>query len=186
MDTELLQTLSSIGTAGATIALVFMLYKAIKQMESTVKLTQIQTEYQLRPWIGPSTRFQRIEPSINDKIQFEVILKNFGEIPASAVNAKFISANTPIDRQTLNSESGISFSLGPMLPNMEKRYWFFIENEKWQTILANQETLFTGIYFEYQANSKINGYGIISEYVTSSQNFIHKDMWIDNPDSIVQ
>lgn len=184
MDSELIQTLSSIGTAGATIALVFMLYKAIKQMESTVKLTQIQTEYQLRPWIGPSTRFQKIDPSINDQIQFEVHLKNFGELPASAVNAKFFSSDKIIERDDLISKSETQFDLGPMLPNMEKRYWFFIDKERWEKILNGDESLFTGVYFEYQANSHPNGYGIISEYVPSSKNFVHKDMWIDNPESM--
>lgn len=184
MDSELLQTLGSIGTAAATIALVFMLYKAIKQMESTVKMTQIQTEYQLRPWIGPSARFQKIEPSINDMVQFEVVVKNFGELPASGVTAKFFSSPSMIERSSVVSSPESEFSLGPMLPNMEKRYWFFIPKEKWEQVLSEKEELFTAVYFEYPANSKQNGYGIISQYVVSSQNFIHKDMWIDNPSSM--
>lgn len=183
MDFELLQVIGSLGTAGATVALVCILYKAIKQMESTVKLTQIQTQYQLRPWIGPTSKFQRIEPSINDQVQFEVTVKNFGELPASAVVAKFVSGSTMIDRKSLISESKSSFALGPMLPTMEKRYWFFIDQDRWKKILAGEESLFTGVYFEYHANSVINGYGIISEYVKSSENFVHKEMWIDNPES---
>ena len=134
MDSELLQTIGSLGTAAATVALVFVLYKAIKQMESTVKLTQIQTEYQLRPWIGPSARFQRIEPSINDMVQFEVIVKNFGELPASGVDAKFVSSDKLIERGTIISAPETVFALGPMLPNMEKRYWFFIEKQRWENV----------------------------------------------------
>lgn len=68
MELELLQILGSLGTTGATIALLIMLYKAFKQMRSSVKLAQIQIEYQFRPWIGTSQRFERIEPSINDQI----------------------------------------------------------------------------------------------------------------------
>ena len=183
MEFEFLQILGSLGTTGATIALVVMLYKAFKQMKSSVTLAQIQTEYQFRPWIGTSQRFQRIEPSINDQIQFEVIVKNFGELPASAVTAKFVSDNKMINRQTVKSESASKFVLGPMLPNMEKKYWFFIDQEKWKKILDGQESLFTGVYFEYQANSQPNGYGIISEYIPASKNFVHSDMWIDNPES---
>jgi len=183
VELELLQILGSLGTTGATIALVFMLYKAFKQMKSSVKLAQIQTEYQFRPWIGTSERFERIEPSINDQIQFEVIIKNYGELPASAVNVKFVSDNKIINRQTVTSESASKFVLGPMLPNMEKRYWFFIDQDRWKKILDGKESLFTGIYFEYQANSQSNGYGIISEYVPASKNFVHNDMWIDNPES---
>jgi hypothetical protein len=181
VDLEILQTVGSIGTAVATIALVFILYKAIKQMESTVKLTQIQTEYQLRPWIGSSARFQRIEPSINNMVQFEVIVKNFGELPASGVDAKFVSSDKLIDRHALMSLPETVFALGPMLPNMEKRYWFFIEKQRWADVESGKASLFTGIYFNYQVNSRQNGYGIISEYSSSSKNFIHKDMWIDNP-----
>lgn len=68
MELELLQIFGSLGTTGATIALVIMLYKAFKQMRSSVKLAQIQIEYQFRPWIGTSQRFERIEPSINNQI----------------------------------------------------------------------------------------------------------------------
>jgi len=183
VELELLQILGSLGTTGATIALVIMLYKAFTQMKSSVKLAQIQTEYQFRPWIGTSERFQRIEPSINDQIQFEVIVKNFGELPASTVNVKFVSDNKMINRQSVKSESASKFVLGPMLPNMEKRYWFFIDQDRWKKILAGQESLFTGVYFEYQVNSKLNGYGIISEYIPASKSFVHNEMWIDNPES---
>ena len=183
MEFDLLIALGSFGTTGATIALVIMLYKAFKQMQSTVKLAQIQTEYQFRPWIGTSQRFQRIDPSINDQIQFEVIVKNFGELPASAVTVKFVSDNKMISRSTVISESASKFALGPMLPNMEKRYWFFIDQDRWDKIIAGQEPLFTGVYFEYQVNSQSNGYGIISEYIPASKNFVHTDMWIDNTES---
>ncbi len=183
MEFDLLLALGSFGTTGATIALVIMLYKAFKQMKSSVTLAQIQTEYQFRPWIGTSQRFERIEPSINDQIQFEVVVKNFGELPASAVTAKFVSDNKMVDRQTVISESASKFVLGPMLPTMEKRYWFFIDQDRWKKVLDGQESLFTGVYFEYQANSQSNGYGIISEYVPASKNFVHSDMWIDNPES---
>jgi len=183
VEFDFLIALGSFGTTGATIALVIMLYKAFKQMQSTVKLAQIQTEYQFRPWIGTSQRFQRIDPSINDQIQFEVIVKNFGELPASTVTAKFVSDDKIVDRQTVKSESASKFVLGPMLPNMEKRYWFFIDQERWEKILDGKESLFTGVYFEYQVNSQSNGYGIISEYVPASKNFVHNDMWIDNPAS---
>jgi len=183
VEFEFIQILGSLGTTAATIALVVMLYKAFQQMKSSVTLAQIQTEYQFRPWIGTSESFQKIEPSINDQIQFEVIVKNFGELPASAVNVKFVSDNKMIDSQTIKSKPESQFTLGPMLPNMEKKYWFFIDQDKWKKILNEQESLFTGIYFEYKVNSQSNGYGIISEYVPLSQNFVHKDMWIDNSKS---
>ena len=149
-------------------------------MDSTVKLTQIQSEYQFRPWIGPSARFQKIEPSINDMIQFEVTVKNFGELPASGVDAKFLSKDTLLKRDELKSSPETTFALGPMLPNMEKRYWFFIDKQRWAKATSGEEKLFTGVYFEYTANAQTNGYGIISEFVPNTNNFVHKDMWIDS------
>lgn len=84
-----------------------------------------------------------------------------------------------INRQTVMSESTSKFVLGPLLPNMEKKYWFFIDQDRWKKILDGEESLFTGVYFEYQVNSQPNGYGIISEYIPASKNFVHSDMWID-------
>lgn len=117
---------------------------------------------------------------MNDKIQFEVKIKNFGELPASGVTAKFTFDNNKIERINITDNPKNIFNLGPMLPNMEKRYWFFLEPDLWEKILSGQEKLFTGVYFEYSANQNRNGYGIISEYVFTSRNFIHYDMWIDS------
>ena len=180
MVSDLVPIIISIVSAAASIALVLILYRAVKMMEATVKLSQVQTEFKLRPWIGPTTGFKRSESSINEDIQFEVTVKNFGEIPASAVYVKFVSDSNMINRQTILSES--QFALGPILPNMKKTYWFFIKKERWDKVVAEEESLFTGVYFEYLANSKQNGYGMISEYVQTSQNFVHKDMWVHNPD----
>ena len=154
MDFQLLETVAALGTAAATITLVVILYRTIRQMEVTVKLSQIQTEFRFRPWIGPASRFQRIEPSINDKIQFEVTLKNFGELPAEGVLAKFISDKKLITKTDLMNHSHNQFELGPMLPNMEKHYWFFIEPEVWKKAVADEQKLFTEVYFEYIANGK--------------------------------
>jgi len=40
--------IASIATAVATIALVFVLWKTIKQFEATVQLSRVQTEFRLR------------------------------------------------------------------------------------------------------------------------------------------
>ena len=179
-DLTIIDTVASIGTAIATIALVFLLYRAIQQMETTVKLSRVQTEYRFRPWIGPVTGITKMINSVNEHHQFEITIKNFGEIPASAVSAKFTMDSTLIQREDAKSKSLQSYDLGPMLPNMEKHYWFFIESEKWEKIETGSQKLFTSVYFDYKGSTGKSGYGMISEYNPSSKKFIHKEMWIDD------
>lgn len=178
-DLTIIDTIASIGTAIATIALVFLLYKAIQQMETTVKLSRVQTEYRFRPWIGPNSGIAKLPKSVNANHQFEIIIKNFGELPSSAVTAKFTMDNNPISRDDAKTKSLQSYNLGPMLPNMEKRYWFFIEPGLWEKIETGTQKLFTALYFEYQGSNGISGYGMVSEYNPISKNFVHKEMWID-------
>jgi len=49
-----IEAIGSIATAVATIALVILLYRTVKQFEATVEVSRIQTEYRFRPWIGHS------------------------------------------------------------------------------------------------------------------------------------
>ncbi len=68
--------IAAIATAVATIALVFVLWKTIKQLEASVKLSNVQTEFRFRPWIGPLNDIKKVEQSVNDKVQFDVSIKN--------------------------------------------------------------------------------------------------------------
>ncbi len=67
--------IAAIATAIATIALVFVLWKTIKQFEASVKLSRVQTEFRFRPWIGPLHEIRKVEQSVNDKVQFDVSIK---------------------------------------------------------------------------------------------------------------
>ena len=175
-----IESLGSIATAVATVALVILLYRTVKQLESTVELSRIQTEYRFRPWIGHVGKITKIEPSINNDYQFSISVKNFGELPAPQVSANFILSKTLISRDELKSSNLNQFNLGPMLPNMEKHYWFFIPTDIWKLAEEDKEKIFVGIFFTYPASGKDSGYGIISEYSASSNSFIHKEMWIDD------
>ncbi len=126
--------IGAIATAVATIALVFVLWKTIKQLEASVKLSKVQTEFRFRPWIGPFHEIKKVEQSVNDKVQFDVSIKNFGELPAKSVVVKFKMDTKMLKRDVLQSNGVETFNLGPVLPNMEKHYWFFIENRNFFTI----------------------------------------------------
>jgi len=176
--------IAAIATAVATIALVLMLWKTIKQLEATVKLSRVQTEFRFRPWIGPLNEIKKVEHSVNDKVQFDVSIKNFGELPAKAVVGKFKMDTKMLKRDVLQSNGVETFNLGPILPNMEKHYWFFIEPELWKKATEGTEKLFTILYFEYEGSVGKSGYGTISEYSPSAGNFVHRDMWTDDEKSV--
>jgi hypothetical protein len=169
---------AAIISALANVALVVLLWRTIKQFESTVEVSRIQTEFRFRPWIGPVNNIKKLEHSINQKCQFDIGIKNYGELPASGVTAKFKMDTKMLKREELQSGDVETFDLGPLLPNMEKHYWFFIEPDLWKKALEGKEKLYTILYFEYPLESGKSGYGMISEYNQSSQNFVHRDMWI--------
>jgi hypothetical protein len=148
-------------------------------MEVVTEMTSIETEYRLRPWIGPTGPITKMEKSISDDCQFDITIKNYGEIPAQGVTAKFVKNNEPLSKKSFQSSDVASFNLGPVMPTMEKHYWFFINSDEWKKADSGEEPLFTGLYFEYDVSGKKSGYGMLSEYNSTSKNFVHKEMWID-------
>ena len=134
----------------------------------------------LRPWVGPISGIQRIDSSINGSVQFSITIKNFGDLPASGVKAKSIVSTKPLSKESLK-EPLSEFNLGPLLPHMEKSYWFFVDNSMWDEISNGNVPMSVAIYFEYPSVNGSNGYGMISEYNKNNQTFVHKEMWIDYP-----
>jgi len=171
--------IGSIGTAIGTIALVFLFWKTIKQLEETVKLSKIQSNYRFRPWVGPFNNIQFMSTT-NARDQFSIIMKNYGEIPASNVIAKFTMKTESITKEILEKPELFSdFSLGPLLPNMEKRYWFFIDSDLINKVKNGTGQVFIALYFTYEHHGGNSGYGVISQYDGTTNMFVHKEMWID-------
>jgi len=180
MELEMVIGIAHWLTGIGTVVLAVALIRTFKHMEAVTKMTSIQTEYRLRPWIAPTGPIKKMEKSISDDCQFEVTIKNFGELAASAVTAKFVKSTEPLSRESLQSNNVTSYDLGPVMPTMEKHYWFFIDSETWKKADSGTESLHTGLYFEYYTAGKKSGYGMLSEYNSTTKNFVHKDMWIDN------
>jgi len=149
-------------------------------MEAVTKMISIETEYRSRPWIGPTGSIKKMEKSISDDCQFDVTIRNYGELPANAVVAKFVKSSEPLTRESFQSNDVKSYDLGPVMPTMKKHYWFFIDSETWKKVDSGEEPLYTGLYFEYIHAGKKSGYGMLSEYSSTSKNFVHKDMWIND------
>lgn len=172
-------------TGIGTVVLAFALFKTFKHLEAVTKMTTIETEYRLRPWVGPSSGIKRMDNSINGNIQFSITIKNFGDLPASGVVAKSITSTKTISKENLKEEIS-GFNLGPLLPHMEKSYWFFIEPSMWEKIINGNDQLFVGIYFGYPSITGNNGYGMISEFNKNNDTFVHKEMWIDYPENLLK
>lgn len=181
-ESILIQTIASVGTAFATIALVLLLWKTVRQMDATVKLSRIQTQYRFRPWIGPVGSIQKISDSVNGKYQFDITIKNYGELPATGVKAKFAQSTKIIHKDAIEFKKNNLHDLGPLMPNMEKHFWFFIAKELIAQTEKKKEKLYTALYFEYTSSFGKSGYGMISEYNPQSGIFVHHDMWVDDPE----
>jgi uncharacterized repeat protein (TIGR01451 family) len=111
------------------------LWKTVKDFAELAKVSKLQTEVRFRPWVGQSGRFEILREG-NNKKQYSIAMKNFGEVPASNVIVTCTVSDTkpnkltPIDKSKNNDKN--KFHRGPLLPGMEKRYWVFIENDRYR------------------------------------------------------
>lgn len=172
--------IGSIGTAVGTILLVFFIWKTLRHLEEASKVSRIQTVFRFRPWVGPVNSIQFISATPNGKHQFSISLKNYGEIPAARVIAKYAMKTEPITKEILKKPELLSdFNLGPLLPGMEKRYWFFIDSNLIENVKKGTGQVFIVLQFTYEYHGGNSEYGSISQYDGATNLFIHKDMWID-------
>jgi len=178
-DLAIWETIGILATAATSAVLVVLLYKTVKQLEHTVTLSRVQTEYRFRPWIGPLNSIQELLIH-NGKHQYECTIKNYGEIPAQYVKAYCKIDSKLMSKDAFKSNLGQPFDLGPLLPNMEKHYWLFIDSDLIQKAKEGKEKIFSALYFEYPLASGKSGYGMISEYNPNTNGFMHKDMWVDS------
>jgi len=178
-DVEIIVGIAHWATGIGTVVLAVALIKTFKHMTAVTKMTSIETEYRLRPWIAPTGPIKKMEKSISDDCQFDITIKNYGELPASAVTAKFVKSTEPLTRESFQSNDVNSYDLGPVMPTMEKHYWFFIDTETWKKADSGSESLHIGLYFEYNHAGKKSSYGMLSKYNSTTKNFVHKDMWIE-------
>jgi hypothetical protein len=170
--------IGSIGTAIGTISLVFLFWRTIQQLEETVKLSRIQSNYRFRAWVGPIGKIEFLSSAENQD-RFSVTIKNYGEIHASSVVARSVWRNQTLEREMISTENLTSFNLGPLLPNMEKRYWFFIDSDTIQKVRSGTEQVYILVYFGYEHPAGKSGYGLVSRFDGPTNSFVHTDMWID-------
>ena len=177
---ETLEKYIAVVAGVAEIIIVFLLWKTVKDFAELAKVSKLQTEVRFRPWIGPSGNIQHVrDDSENKKKQYAISIKNFGEVPSTAVTAISVCSESLPRRESLKSPDAESFNLGPLLPNMEKRYWIFIDTALMENAEQGTSGLFVVIYFSYEFAGGKSAYGMISQYDRKSGVFIHKDMWLE-------
>lgn len=165
--------------------IAILLYRTVKDYSEVGKVSRIEAKQRLRPWIGPTGGIDFLKVA-NGKHQYSVTIKNYGEIPATCVIGMSFSGNEPLKKEDVNITNTQleKFNLGPLLPNMEKRYWIFVGSEKVEYAIKESRYLYTAIYFFYEfAGERKSGYGMISQLDPKSNTFIHKEMWIDQEES---
>ena len=159
---------------------VVLLWKTVKDFAELAKVSKLQTEVRFRPWVGPSGGFELLRDD-DDKKQYSIAMKNFGEVPASDVIVTFTISDTKPQKSNPMEDPKIDnnqFHLGPLLPGMEKRYWVFIENERYRKTMEGTSNMFIFIYISYIFSGGKSGYGMISQLDSKTSNFIHREMWI--------
>jgi hypothetical protein len=163
------------------MGVVILLWKTVKDFAELAKVSKLQTEVRFRPWVGPSGGFEFLRDDNNNK-QYSIAMKNFGEVPASNVIVTCTISDSKPDKSSIlgSKQEGVTeFHLGPLLPGMEKRYWVFVENERYRKTIEGTSNLFIFIYFSYIYSGGKSGYGMISQLDSKTNNFVHREMWID-------
>ena len=100
---DLLQKYIAIISGMAQVAIVFLLWRTVKDFGQTAKVSKIQVEHRFRPWVGPSSGIEYVRKD-NGQHQYAITVKNYGQIPASKVTALFTIKNDGMPtREILNS-----------------------------------------------------------------------------------
>ena len=176
----------SLATLIVEAIIVVLLYRTVKDFAEVAKLSRLEVKQRFRPWIGPSTGKVEFVRSTDGKEQYSIAIKNFGEIAATNVVAMSNKGNdmpSTRDIRIRSSDDSSSkfdkFTLGPLLPNMEKHYWLSLDSALLQKVKDDNSQLFTMVYFSYEFSGGKAGYGMISQFDAKTDAFLHKDMWID-------
>jgi hypothetical protein len=173
-------TIGHLMTGTGTIALSILLYRTFKHMEASTHATELQTEHKFRPWVGPTGTIEEID-SGSDKKRFEIMVRNYGEYAANDVLTRSLVKLEQITRDDLKSQANSHVSLGPLLPNMEKRFWFDIDSQTIKKAKEMSAKIFVGVIMEYPLTFGKSEYGMISEVDPETLSFVHKDMWVQSP-----
>jgi hypothetical protein len=175
----------SLATLIVEAIIVVLLYRTVKDFAEVAKLSRLEVKQRFRPWVGPSTGKVEFVRSTDGKEQYSIAIKNFGEIAATNVVAMSINGNEMPSTRNIHimssddSSKFDNFTLGPLLPNLEKHYWLSLDSALLQKVRVDNSQFFTMVYFSYEFSGGKAGYGMISQFDAKTATFLHKDMWVD-------
>lgn len=172
-----------IASIAVETVIVALLIKTVRDYAEVAKVSRLQVKQRFRPWIGPITGIEFLREA-EGKHQFSVAVKNFGEIPATKVVAMSAAMHELPSKEMLNggnshAEKLNKYVLGPLLPNMEKKYWMFVDSPMMEKVKEGQMPLYTLTNFVYEFEGGTSSYGMISQYDPKTHVFVHKDMWVE-------
>ena len=180
-----LALLFEIASVAVEPAIVILMIKTVKDYAEVAKMSRLQVKQRFRPWIGPTSGIEFLREA-DGKHQFSIAIKNFGEIPATKVVAMSTAMSELPSREFLldggNGNGKVKldkFVLGPLLPNMEKKYWMFVDTDTMQKVKSGTFPLYTLTNFLYEFEGGASSYGMISQYDPKTSVFVHKDMWVE-------
>ncbi|MGI0036824.1 MAG: hypothetical protein ACRD99_00515 [Nitrososphaera sp.] len=178
-----LAVLFEIASVAVETIIVILLIKTVKDYAEVAKMSRLQVKQRFRPWIGPTSGIEFLREA-DGKHQFTIAIKNFGEIPATKVVAMSTAAlelptKALLDEGDSHGGKLDKYVLGPLLPNMEKKYWMFVDSATMQKVKEGASPLYTLTNFAYEFEGGSSSYGMISQYDPKTNLFVHKDMWVD-------
>ena len=159
----------------ALVAMTVLIWKEISHIREAFHFTKLHS----RPWVGPSSGNISRDKDFDEKEKYVIKIKNFGKSPAKNVTVNFIVQEQKLSKNSVKNSQDNKFSLGPLLPEMEKNYWFYIDSDKMQKARSNAAEVYIGLYISYDLLHGKNGYGIIGHFDSHENNFVKTEMWED-------
>jgi len=175
-ELDLLVDIALIAGESALVAMTILIWKEIVHIDEVFKFTKLQSQ----PWVGPSDGNILSDPNPPPgKEKFNIKLKNFGELQSQNTTIHFLKKNQVISKDDLNSPNVDRTNLGSLLPEMETRYWFYLDSDEVQKARKNTAQVFIGIYISYEFSGGKNGYGLIGHFDSHEDGFVKTEMWED-------
>jgi len=174
---ELFHLIEQIATIFGMFALVGMTVLISIEI-SHVKIYHKMEKLSITPSIGAinNTLFGT---KLNNKEKFIIKLKNFGETPAKTVTVYFTLQNKTPTKEKLYDNKENDLDLGPMLPFMEKSYWFYVDSDVMQKLRKNEEQIYACLFISYESEGGKYQYGIVYKYDSHEDGFVKTEMWED-------
>ena len=145
-----------------------------------VRITIHLTELQVRPWVGPvDSGIVLKSTSSEGKEKYIIKIKNFGMTKTKNVTANFIIQDHKFNRENVIDSPNDRLDLGPLHPEMEKDYWFYVDSDTMQQARINHSQIFVGIHISYEAQEDSNGYGLMYQYNNQTDVFDRIETWDD-------